>query len=49
MAGTTWMLFAGRRFDNILGIRGRGIEMDIKQTETDMPLQNGSKLRNVKL
>ena len=49
MAGTTWMLFADRRFDNILGIRGRGIEMDIKQTETDMPLQNGSKLRNVKL
>lgn len=49
MAGTTWMLFDGRRFDHILGIRGRGIEMDIKQTETELPLQNGSKLRNVKL
>lgn len=49
MAGTTWMLFDDRRIDNILGIRGRGIEMDIKQTETDLPLQNGSKLRNVKL
>lgn len=49
MAGTTWMVFDGRRFDHILGIRGRGIEMDIKQTETELPLQNGSKLRNVKL
>lgn len=49
MAGTTWMVFNNQKIDNILGVRGRGIETELKQSETELPLQNGSKVRNVKL
>ncbi|MEG2285982.1 MAG: phage tail family protein [Eubacterium sp.] len=49
MPTTRWMVFDGKEYDNVIGVRGRKILPKITQNKMNFPASDGSKISDAKL